>query len=78
MSVRTTVQIDDNLMERARRLVPARGFSRLVNEALAARIDALERERVEALMREGYLATREDRRELARDWEVVDLEDWPE
>jgi Arc/MetJ family transcription regulator len=78
VSVRTTVQIDDALMERARRLVSARGFSRLVNEALEAHVDALERERVEAAMREGYLATREDRRELNQDWEAVDGEGWPE
>jgi hypothetical protein len=78
VSIRTTVQIDDALMERARRLIPARGFSRLVNEALAARVDALERERVEAAMREGYLATRDDRRDLNQDWEIVDVEGWPE
>ncbi len=77
MRVRTTVQIDDALMERARRLVSARGFSRLVNEALAARVEALERERIEAAMRAGYLATREDRRELNRDREVVDGEGCP-
>jgi Arc/MetJ family transcription regulator len=78
VSIRTTVQIDDALMARARRLVSARGFSRLVNDALEARVDALEREHIEAVMREGYLATREDRRELNQDWAVVDGEGWPE
>ena len=78
MTVRTTVQIDDALMERARRLVPARGFSQFVNEAVAARVDALEREQIEAAMREGYIATREDRLELSQDWEAVDNEGWPE
>jgi len=78
MAVRTTVQIDEMLMERARRLVPPRGFSQFVNEALEARVATLERERIEAAMREGYLATREDRRELSQDWEAIDDEGWPE
>ena len=77
MSVRTTVQIDDELMARVRRLVPPRGFSQFVNEALAARAENLERERVETEMREGYLATRDDRQELNRDWGPIDGEGWP-
>jgi Arc/MetJ family transcription regulator len=77
VSIRTTVQIDDELMARVRRLVPPRGFSQFVNEALAARADSLERARIEAEMREGYIATREDRRELNQDWEVIDGEGWP-
>jgi hypothetical protein len=77
MGVRTTVQIDEVLMERVRRIVPPRGFNQFVNEALAARADAFERERLEREMMEGYIATREDRRELNRDWEVVDGEGWP-
>jgi hypothetical protein len=77
MGVRTTVQIDEMLMERVRRIVPPRGFNQFVNEALASRVDTLERERIEREMMEGYLATREDREELNRDWERVDGEGWP-
>lgn len=77
MGVRTTVQIDDELMARVRRLVPPRGFSQFVNEALAGRAAGLERTRLEAELREGYLATRDDRRALAEDWEPVDREGWP-
>ena len=29
-------------------------------------------------MREGYLATREDREELNRDWSAIDDEGWPD
>ncbi len=77
LTVRTTVQIDDELMARVRRLVPPRGFSQFVNEALAARAATLERERLEAEMREGYLAARDDRQELNADWATVDGENWP-
>ena len=77
MSVRTTVQIDDDLMARVRQIVPPRGFNQFVNEALAARAEAIERDRLEREMIEGYIATRVDREELSRDWEVVDGESWP-
>ena len=77
MSVRTTVQIDDALMARVRRIVPPRGFNQFVNEALAARAEAIERDRLEREMIEGYIATREDREALNRDWEVIDGESWP-
>ena len=77
MAVRTTVQIDETLMARVRQLVPSRGFNQFVNEALAARADAFEREQIERDMIEGYVATRDDREELNRDWEIVDGEAWP-
>jgi hypothetical protein len=78
VGVRTTIQVDDRLMERVRRIVPPRGFNQFVNEALAARADAIERESFEREMMEGYIASREERRELNRDWEVIDGEGWPE
>jgi hypothetical protein len=77
MAVRTTVQIDEALMARVRQLVPSRGFNQFVNEALAARADAFEREQIERDMIEGYIATRDDREKLNRDWEIVDGEGWP-
>jgi Arc/MetJ family transcription regulator len=78
MGVRTTVHIDDELMARVRQIVPSRGFNQFVNEALAARADAIEREHLDREMMEGYLATRDDRAELNRDWEIIDGEGWPE
>ena len=78
MTVRTTVQIDDDVFDRVRRHIPSRGFSKFVNEALAARVDQLERARIEAEMREGYIATRADREALNADWEVIDAEGWPD
>jgi metal-responsive CopG/Arc/MetJ family transcriptional regulator len=77
MSVRTTVQLDQDLAERVRKLVPPRGLNRFINQAVEDRVKQLEREQLEARMKEGYLATREDRDELNQDWQDVDLEDWP-
>lgn len=75
--MRTTVHIEDNVLERARRFVPRRGLGRLVNEALAEKVAQLERREIEAAMKEGYLATRKERATLNEDWGVVDMEGWP-
>jgi hypothetical protein len=76
--VRTTLYLDDDLNERLRRLVPPRGLNRFINDAVAEKIRALEEQRIVAEMREGYVATRADRDELASDWESVELEGWPD
>ncbi len=78
MPVRTTVYVDEELLGRARRLVPPRHLNRLINEALAEKVEALERREVERAMKEGYVATDTERAELSRDWEAADLEGWPE
>ena len=77
MAVRTTVHLDEALVQRARRFVPPRRLNRFINEALAEKLDALERQETERAMREGYLATRPDRAELNAEWETVDVEGWP-
>ena len=77
MPTRTTVYLDEALVIRARRLIPARGLSQLVNDLLAERIGQLEQAEIEAQMREGYIATRQDRQALNTDWQVIDGEGWP-
>ncbi|MGE3271355.1 MAG: hypothetical protein AB7P40_21580 [Chloroflexota bacterium] len=77
MAVRTTVQIDPALMRRVKQLVPPRGFNQFVNEALAARADAIERARLEREMIDGYLVTHDDRTDLSQNWEQIDIEGWP-
>jgi len=74
---RTTIYLDDTLLARVRRYVPPRSLSQLVNELLAERIAQLEQAEIEAQMREGYLATRQERQELSNDWQAVDSEGWP-
>lgn len=78
MTVRTTIHLDERVLERLGPFVPPRGLSRFINEVMAEKLAALERQRLEADMGEGYLATREDRAELNVDWSVVDVEGWPE
>lgn len=77
MITRTTVYIDESLMNQVRSRVAARGLSALINELLAERVRQWEQTEMEARLREGYLATREERRELNADWQVIDGEGWP-
>lgn len=77
MATRTTIYLDEELLVRARRFVPPRGLSQLVTDLLAERIAELEQAELEAWMREGYLAVKQERQELNTDWEVVDGEKWP-
>lgn len=77
MTRRTTIYLDEAVVERVRRFIPRRGFSQLVNEMLRQKATELEQAEIEAQMREGYLATRQDRIELGAEWEPVDGEGWP-
>jgi hypothetical protein len=77
MASRTIIYIDEALLSRVRQYVPARRLSQLVNELLTAHIDQLEQAALEAQMREGYQATRLERQEVHRDWQVLDGEGWP-
>jgi hypothetical protein len=78
MAVRTTIHLDEALLARVRKFVPERGLSRFINQALDEKASALERQQIEAAMKEGYIATRADRAALNEDWGVVDVEGWPE
>jgi hypothetical protein len=77
MTTRTTIYLDESLMERVRRFVSPRGLSSLVGELLDERVRQLEQAEIEATMREGYLATRSERQALNADWQVLDGEGWP-
>jgi metal-responsive CopG/Arc/MetJ family transcriptional regulator len=77
MPVRTTIQLDETVLNRARRLVPPRGLSQLINQALRDKVEDLEHRELEAKLREGYIAVREDRDKLAQDWDAIEVEDWP-
>jgi hypothetical protein len=74
MTVRTTIHLDEQLLARLRRAIPPRGLSRFINETLVEKIEVIERQQIEAAMKEGYLLTREDRATVDEDWRVVDAD----
>ena len=78
MAIKTTIQIDEALAARLREIVPPRGLNRFINQAVTEKVEALERTEIEKAMIEGYIASAHDRDQLNADWEVVDVEDWPQ
>lgn len=78
MSLRTTIYLDEGIVERIRQYIPQRGLSQLINELLQQKAAELEQAEIEAQMREGYQATREDRAALNAEWQIVDGEGWPQ
>jgi hypothetical protein len=77
MTIPITVHLDDRVLERARRLVPPLGLDQLINQALRDKVEDLERRELEAKLREGYIAVREERDKLAQDWDAIEIDDWP-
>ena len=74
MPVRLNITIDEDVHERLRRELPAKGMSRFINDAIRARF----RPSREALDNAYRTAARERwRRAEARDWGVTETEDWP-
>ena len=78
MTLRTTVYLDEQIIERIRRFIPQRGLSQVINDLLQQKIAELEKAEIEAQMAEGYLASRQDRAELNADWQSIDGEGWNE
>jgi len=76
--MRTTIYLDDKLDARLRQLIAGRGLNRFIADAVAEKVSALEKERIEQAMKEGYQATAVERTPLDEDWAVVDVEGWPE
>ena len=75
--MRMTIYLEESVNARLRQFVPRRGLNRFINQVLEEKLATLEREQLEAAMKEGYLATRGERAEMNSDWAVVDTEDWP-
>jgi Arc/MetJ family transcription regulator len=73
--IRLNITIDEDVHQRLKRELPAKGISRFINEAIRARL----RPSREELNRAYRAAARERwRTSEARSWSVTDVEDWPE
>ncbi len=77
-AVKVDFTIPQELEEKLRQTIEARQRSRFVAQAIREKLLALERERIKAELKEGYLATREEDLQINREWEGTTLENWPE
>lgn len=74
MPVRLNITIDEDVHERLKRELPAKGISRFINDAIRARL----RPSRKALDEAYKAAAREPwRKAEAREWKVTDIEGWP-
>jgi hypothetical protein len=77
MTTRLTVQLDPELVQRVRPYAGPRGLNRFINDAVAEKLAALERARLNEEMKEGYLAEAREQDDLIEDWNGLDVEGWP-
>jgi hypothetical protein len=74
MPIRLNITIDEDVHDRLKKELPAKGISRFINDAIRARF----RPSRAALDAAYKTAARERWRQAeARDWKVTDVEDWP-
>ena len=74
MTVRLNITMDEEVYQRLKRDLPAKGISRFINEAVRAHLHP-DRGRLDA----AYRAARKEawRKELAEDWDATETEGWP-
>ena len=69
--------IPRDLRERLEHAVEPGQRSAFVAVAIREKLNAVERERIRAILREGYAATAGDNEVVDREWESATMEDWP-
>jgi len=69
--------IAEDTISRLKSVVPEGNRSRFVGIAIEEKLDQIEREQFLELMKEGYLARRQEGIEINLEWEAVTLEGWP-
>ena len=74
MPVRLNITIDQDVHERLKRELPAKGISRFINEAIRARLRPSRK-----VLDDGYKAAAREpwRKGEAREWGAIEVEGWP-
>ena len=76
-NVKVNFTIPENTISRLKRLIPEGTRSAFVGSALEEKLNKTEHERFLELMKEGYLARRQEDIETNQEWEAATLEGWP-
>ena len=77
-TVRVNITLPEDLARQLDSLVGPKKKSRFITEALKKSLADLQRERLEALLEEGYRAAQSQSLALAEEFESVDIEGWDE
>jgi hypothetical protein len=75
MPVRLNITIDEDVHERLKRELPAKGISRFINDAIRARLRPSRK-----ALDDAYRSAAQERwrKAEAREWDTTDVESWPE
>ena len=76
--IRMNITLPRTLVEALDIVAGSRKRSQFISEAVRLRIQQLEKEKLNALLAEGYQATRQESLDLAKEFEQVDTEGWDE
>lgn len=74
--MRTTIVLDDIVYEKLKKSIPQRKISSFINQIIRERFADAEENALTKKMKEGYLNTRKDRKELEKDWDRILAEGW--
>ena len=74
--MRTTIIIEDVLYEKFKSLAAKRKLSEFINQLLREKLEEEENKTLSKRMKEGYLATRRERKSLNEDWDSILAKDW--
>ena len=69
--------ISEGTVSRLKNIVPEGNRSGFVGLAIEEKLDQIERERFLELMKEGYLARRQEDIESNQEWDAATSEGWP-
>lgn len=77
-TVRVNITLPEDLARKLDSLVDPKKKSHFIAEAVKKKIDDLQRERTEALLKDGYKAMQSESLSIAKEFESVDIEGWDE
>lgn len=77
-TVRMNITLPCSLAKELKAITAHRKRSKFISDAIAHRIKQLKEQQVEKLLVEGYQATKEEGRQLTKEFEQLDIEGWDE
>jgi len=77
-TVRLNITLPKDIVKHLDKFTGKKGKSSFIAECIRKRIEQIEKEKLQNLLTEGYKNTKSESVELAKEFEIVDLEGWDE
>ena len=75
-TVRLNITLPRSIVQQLDNLISPRKKSKFIAETLRQRIEQIEKEELQKILEEGYKATQKESRNIAKEFESIDLEGW--